>query len=310
MGILDSLFNTKYLVFLDIEFQTIQSNGQNPYILELGIIIFEHDNDSPILIDHVNFPLLDNDNLRLLNSKYCTVTEKTEIEMKKLESELYINVNDIESIRNKQDLIEFIPDRKIRKMLKEVIKTNNITLILNPIRTQKIIDQMYFNFFKYRMKGKYKYIFDQITKSYKNDDLVKKRFINPFNYLNTLKPYFNSMTLVHKEGMDIIALNNDLKKYNVKIESRIYHKDIAVYNKIFSKKYKTAKLYDSYISLKKDYSNKINLNTKNSICLFQFEKQLEEKIKEKMPVIKAHNPLSDVYFTIYIFILLEKFYKL
>jgi hypothetical protein len=301
MGILDKLYNTKYLVFLDIEFQIIQSKNQEPYILELGIIIFEHNSDIPILIDHVNFPLLSNENIRLIGSRYCTVTEQTEKEMKKKEEELSININDINSIKNNHELIEFIPDRNTKRLLREVIRSNNITLITNPEKIQKIINQMYFNMFKNRIKGKYKTIFDQIFRLYKEDELVKKRTINPFNYLNTLKPYFNNMTLIHKEGMDILALNKDLEKYNVKIEKKIFHKDIAVYNEIFRKKYNTAKLYESYIHLKHDYINNHN-------NLKQFELLLEEKIKEKMPVIKPHNPLSDTYFTIFVFLIMEIYY--
>jgi len=117
------------------------------------------------------------------------------------------------------------------------------------------------------------------------------------------------MTVVHKEGMDLIALNNDLKKYNVKIENKIYHKDIAEYNKIFRTKYNTAKLYESYIYLKKEYNNKC-FESKNHNKFIQFEMMLEEKIKEKMPIIKPHNPLSDTYFTIFIFLILEKFYNI
>jgi len=301
MGILDTLFNTKYLVFLDIEFQTIQLKGQEPYILELGIIIFEKNKELPILIDHVNFPLLDTENLRLLDSKYCTVTEKTEIEIKKLELDLYINVIDLESIKNKQELIEFIPDKYTKQLLREVIKTNNITLIRNPQKTQKIVDQMHFNFSKNRMKGKYRLIYDKIMNLYKNDDLVKKRRINPQNYLNTLKPYFNDMTLVHKEGMDIIALNKDLKKYNVKIENRIFHKDIAVYNDVFRKKYNTAKLYESYEALLYEYDGENELD--------DFWELLNNLLKEKMPIAKPHNPLSDVFYTIFIFLIMEKYYK-
>ena len=41
----------------------------------------------------------------------------------------------------------------------------------------------------------------------------------------------------------------------MKSENRIFHKDIAVYNDIFRKKYNTAKLYESYVHLKHDYIN-------------------------------------------------------
>jgi len=299
MGIFDSLFNTKYLVFLDIEFQTIQGKIHEPHILELGIIIFEHNSDNPVLIDHANFPLLLHENLRLLSSKYCTISEKTEIEIKKLELDLHINVNDLESIKNKQELIEFIPDRNTKRLLREVIKTNNMVLISNPQKTQKIVDQMHFNFNKNRMKGKYRIIFDKIINLYKNDDLVKKRLINPQNYLNTLKPYFNNMTLIHKEDMDTIALNKDLKKYDVKIPNKIYHKDIAVYNDYFRKKYDTAKLYESYVALTSDYTGIIELDN--------FKELLNNLLKEKMLIAKPHNPLSDTFYTIFIFLIMEKY---
>jgi len=298
MGILDELYTTKYIVFLDIEFQTI---NQQPYILELGIIIFEHNKDQPVLIDHVNFPLLEKDNLRLLLSKYCTTTEETELKMKNLENEFHIDVTDIESIRKKQDLIQFIPDKNVRKLFREGIKTNSIE-VKYPEKTQKIVDQMFYNLYKNRLNNTYKTMYNEIFQLYKNDELVKKRLINPYNYLSTLKPYFNQMTLIHKEGMDIIALNNDLKKYNVKIENRIFHKDIAKYNDIFRKKYITAKLYESYIYLKKDYYEK-------HLDLIEFNNNLLTTLNKKMNVIKAHNPLSDAYFTIIIFIIMEKYFK-
>ena len=47
------------------------------------------------------------ENLRLLLSKYCTVSEKTEIEMKKLENEFHIDINDEKSIEKHNDLIQF-----------------------------------------------------------------------------------------------------------------------------------------------------------------------------------------------------------
>jgi type I site-specific restriction-modification system R (restriction) subunit len=245
--------------------------------------------------------LLEKENLKLLLTKYCTVSEKTEEQMKKLEDSFRINVTDINTIIKNQDLIQFIPDRNIRRKLKEVIRTNKLD-IEHPEKIQKIVDQMFFTIYKNRLNNSYKSIYTKIIDLYKNDELVKKRLINPYNYLNTLKPYFNEMTLIHKEGMDIIALNKDLKKYDVKIENRIYHKDIAVYNDIFRKKYNTAKLYESYLCLNTEFLNK-------HPDLKQFESVLEDKIKEKMPIIKAHNPLSDTYFTVFVFLIMEKYYK-
>lgn len=294
MGILDTLYTTKYIVFLDIEFQTISNK---PYILELGIIIYEKNKEIPVLIDHVNFPLLEKENLRLLLSKYCTISEKTEIQMKQLENSLRIDISNIDSIIKNKDLIQFIPDRNIKQELREVIKINKLN-IEHLEKKQKIVDQMYFNFYKNRLNPSYKIIFNQIINLYKTDELVKKRLVNPYNYLNTLKPYFNEMTLIHKEGMDIIAINNDLEKYNVRITKSILHKDIAVYNNIFKQQYSTAKLYESYLNLKHDFYNKY-------LELQKFDNSLINSLKIKMPIIKAHNPLSDAYFTIIIFLIME-----
>jgi len=127
--------------------------------------------------------------------------------------------------------------------------------------------------------------------------------VNPYNYLNILKPYFNEMTLVHKEGMDIIAINNDLKKYNVKITKSILHKDIATYNNTLKIKYSTAKLYESFVYLKHDYYNKY-------LELQQFDNLIIKLLKNKMPITKAHNPLSDTYFTIIIFLIMELYFIL
>ena len=302
MGILSKLFNTKYLCILDIEFQINLDNKQNAYILELGIIIYEKDNDIPIFIDHVNFPLMHDTNLRLINTKYCTTLPETELKMKELEKEFQINLKDIESIKNKSELISFIPDKNTKKKLKEIIKTNNMNYSENEyIRMQKIIDKMSFNFFKNRLPDKYKKIYNNIIDLYLNDPSVKQRIINPYNYLNILKNYFKDITIIHKEDMDFIALNNDLKKYNVKITNQVQHKDIADYNNILINKYGTAKLYESYLFLYNDYVDKIPE-------LKKFDTILREKLKDKLPIIKAHNPLSDAYFTIIVFVVMEKYY--
>jgi hypothetical protein len=305
MGVLSNLFKTKYLGILDIEFQINQDIKQNAYILELGIVIYEKDNDIPIYINHVNFPLLKQTNLRLLNTKYCTTTDETDHKMKEVEKEFQINIKDIESIKNKSELITFIPDKNTKKKLRDIIKTNSLNYSdTEYTRMQKVIDKLSFNLFKNRLPSKYKHWYNQIVNLYLNDPDVKQRTINPQNYLNLLKSYFKDITIVHKEDMDFIAINNDLKKYNVKIQNSIIHYDIANYNQILINKYGTAKLYESYLHLKRDYID----NAKNNE-LKKFDNILKEKLKEKMPVIKPHNPLSDTYFTIIVFIILKKYFS-
>jgi hypothetical protein len=310
MSILDSLYNTKYIGFIDIEFQILQDkisnrpNGesqilqdkiQQPYILELGLIIFEKGKDEPILIDHVNFPLLKNRNIQLISSKYCTVTKQTEDKMIKVEENFTINVSDPISIKNNKELIRFIPNSNIRNKL----KNNNIDS--DEIeKIQKNVDLLRFNLFRNRLSGKYTNYFNQILDLYNNDELVKKRLINPTNYLNKLKNYLLNMTLVHKENMDIMALNNDFKMYNININKDIQHIDIRSYNDEFNRKYKTSKLYESYLNLKNDYFNEE---------LKLFDDNLNDNLKKEMPIIKAHNPLSDAYFTVIVLLIMQKFYK-
>lgn len=305
MGVLSNLFKTKYLGILDIEFQINQDTKQNAYILELGIIIYEKDNDIPIYINHVNFPLLKETNLRLLNTKYCTTTNETDQKMKDVEKEFQINIKDIESIKNKSELITFIPDKNTKKKLRDIIKTNSLNYSdTEYTKMQKVIDKLSFNLFKNRLPPKYKQWYNQMINLYLNDPDVKQRTINPQNYLNLLKNYFKDITIVHKEDMDFIAINNDLKKYNVRIQNSIMHNDIASYNQVLINKYGTAKLYESYLYLKRDYID----NAKNNE-LMKFDEILREKLKEKMPIIKAHNPLSDTYFTIIVFVILKKYFS-
>lgn len=302
MSILDSLYNTKYIGFIDIEFQILQDKIRNrpdkiqqPYILELGLIIFEKGKDEPILIDHVNFPLLKNRNIQLISSKYCTVTKQTEDKMIKVEQNFTINVTDPESIKNNKELIRFIPNSNVRNKL----KNNNIDSD-EVEKIQKNVDLLRFNMFRNRLSGKYVNYFNQILDLYNNDELVKKRLINPANYLNKLKEYLLNMTLVHKENMDIMALNNDFKMYNININKNIQHIDIKSYNDEFNRIYKTSKLYESYINLKNNYFNEE---------LKVFDNNLNDILKQKMPIIKAHNPLSDAYFTVIVFLIMEKYYK-
>jgi hypothetical protein len=303
MGILSELFSTKYLCIFDIEFQINSDHKQNAFILELGIIIYEKNNDIPVYINHVNFPLLQNTNLRLINTKYSTVLPETELKMKQLEKEFQINVKDIESIKSKSDLISFIPDKNTKKKLRDIIKTNSMNYSESEyLRMHKTIEKISFNLFKNRLPDKYKKVYHKIIDLYLQDPSVKQRTINPKNYLNILKHYFKDVTIIHKEDMDFIALNNDLKKYDVKIANQVQHKDIADYNQILIHKYQTAKLYECYLFLYNDYVEKIPE-------LKQFDTILQDKLREKMPTIKAHNPLSDSYFTLIVFIVMKKYFK-
>ena len=105
---LDKLYKQKYLIFLDIEFQNfIEKGAQKPYILELGIIIFEKGKLYPILVEHVNFPLFVSDNVRLLGTEYCSVSQATENKMLEIQNKFIIKPV-LDDVKSKKKLITFI----------------------------------------------------------------------------------------------------------------------------------------------------------------------------------------------------------
>jgi hypothetical protein len=80
--LLDNLYKEKYLIFLDIEFQNFQpKNQQEHHILEIGILIFEKGLENPILVEHINFPILSIKNMRLMGIEYSNVSLETEKEI-------------------------------------------------------------------------------------------------------------------------------------------------------------------------------------------------------------------------------------
>ena len=112
----------------------------------------------------------------------------------------------------------------------------------------------------------------------------------------------NNIYLHEKDSILIIKDNNQyfpiffLKKSN---KDTIISIDIAKYNDKLKQKYNTAKLYESYLHLKKDY---ITTNSK----LKNFDNKLYKTIQSKMEILKPHNPLSDCYFTVIILLIMNK----
>lgn len=295
---LDKYFKEKYLIFLDIEFQTFNIKGrQNPYILELGVIIFERNNTYPILIDHVNFPFLPFENIRLIGEEYTTVSKETEIDMKDLEDKFILS-SDLEDVKLKEKLIQLIPNKKVKDVLKKAIKENNQSLLDNNKELiNKYAKKALFNLFFKRIPKQYQNLFKKYMNLYKNDSQVIKRTKDPKEYLKLLNNYIKDGLLVHKETMDLEAIKNDSDYYKIPIiiKNRF---DIAIYNNHFNKLNISPSLHNSYIYL---YDNKI---TKNS-DLLKYHNNIIEMVKEKMNFFKPHNPLVDAFMTVFVFMLMS-----
>jgi len=298
---LNNLFTTKYIGFLDIEFQVIQTKNQRqePHILELGLIIFEKNNDMPILIEHVNFPLLDFPNMRLLGVEYASVSDETEKKMIKNQNKLIITPN-LDDVIKKQKLINYIPNKMVKIYLKDAILNNDSKRIdENKELIEKQAKKAMYTYFYYYIPKEYKKVFENQIELYKSDKLVKERLVNPKEYLVKLNKYLKNGLLVHKEGTDLEALRNDFNHYKIKseVESKKCF-DIAVYNKYFEK-LNSASLHKSYLYL---YDKHINKDKD----LLKYHNKILDLVNLKMNKFKAHNPLVDSFMTIFVFLLMKK----
>lgn len=296
--LLDNFYKEKYLIFLDIEFQNFQpKNQQEHHILEIGVLIFEKGKEDPILVEHINFPILNIKNMRLMGIEYSNVSEKTEKEMEEIQDKFIIKP-ELNDIIKKEKLIKYIPNKDIRNILKEAIKTNNSALIdADKDMIEKHAKKAMFLYFYNRLPNEYKKLLEKQHLLYKNDSQVKKRLVNPVEYLKKLNIYLKNGILIHKETTDLEAIRNASQYYKVPlfIKNRF---DIAVFNNKLAQVAKSPNLHNSYLYL---YEEKIKKNHN----MLKYHDKLIEIINTKMPKFRPHNPLVDAFMTIFVFILMK-----
>ena len=294
---LDKLYKQKYLIFLDIEFQNFIEKGvQKPYILELGIIIFEKGKLYPILVEHVNFPLFVSDNVRLLGTEYCSVSQATENKMLEIQNKFIIKPV-LDDVKSKKKLITFIPHREVKDLLREAIEKNAQSILdTNKDLIEKQAPKAMFNMYYNRIPQEYQLLFKVYMNLYENDVDVKKRVKDPKKYLDNLIKYFSDGLVVHKETTDLQAFDNDTRYY--KTDLRITNNfDIAVFNRILVSKVLTPSLNKTYMYL---YDEKIKTNDE----ILKFHDHILEIVKRRIGKYKAHNPLVDAFMTIFVFLLM------
>lgn len=292
----------EYVIFLDIEFQNFNiKNKQQHFILELGLIIFKKGNIDPVLIEHINFPILSKykRNMRLIDIQYSTVSERTEPEIIKNQNEFIIKAN-LEDVENKKALIKFIPDRETKDILRKALEMKDQSLLeSHKTRIEKFTKKAMFNYYYERLSAKYQRLFDKQLELYNNDSLVKSRQIKPEETLLKLNSYLSKGIMVHKEGTDLEALRNTFSYYNISYDGKTKKYDIAIHNRYFQLKMTGASLYQSYSYLYEKYLS-------NDKTLSDEHDKLLELIKKKMSIFKPHNPLYDAFMTIFIYNLKDK----
>ena len=296
--LLDSFYKEKYLIFLDIEFQNFQPKSrQEHHILEIGLLIFERGKEDPILVEHINFPILKIKNMRLMGIEYSNVSEKTEKEMEEIQ-EKFIIKPELTDIRKKEILIKYIPHKGVCNILKEAIKTNNSVIIdANKEMIEKHTKKAMYLYYYGRLPDEYKKLFEKQHSLYENDLQVKHRLVDPKEYLKKLEIYLKDGILIHKETTDLEALRNASNYYKVPLHIKNRF-DIAVYNNKLSKVVKSPNLHNSYLYL---YDEKIQKDEK----LLKYHNKLIDLINKKMPKFRPHNPLVDAFMTIFVYILMK-----
>lgn len=297
--LLDKYYTEKYLIFLDIEFQTFNVKGrQTPYILELGVIVFERGKVDPVFIDHVNFPVLPFENIRLIGEEYATVSKQTEDRLIELEQKFILSSN-LEDVKSKEKLISLIPNATVRSILKSAINDNNQKILDdNKDLILKHAKKATYNLFYKRIPKEYQELFKTYMNLYKNDKDVISRMCKPKEYLSLLNNYFKDGLFVHKETMDLEAIYNDSIYYKIPISNKKRY-DIAIFNNVFAKLSVSPSLHKSYVYL---YETKIS----KDLSMLKYHNNLMELITPKMGRFIPHNPLVDAFMTIFVFLLMKK----
>lgn len=324
---------------LDIEFQSAIINKKNElkyintstvnmdltakFIRELGMMFFIRDlNHKWYYIGSVfvNFNSLsdygfDLKELRLIGSKYATVTKETYDRIVNNEKNLLIDdvilpLWNEDNFKNKQYYTEIIyktiKTLKSNFMFTNLIKSNirdKIVKILDGmvlidnfddiLKDLKFIKKQLHNI-QYELYGKYlkgnllKYLLATHT-LYWNDGLVKERMKLIKNkesyFIDQLHNLIRDSVLVIKGRMDIIAIRNMSQLINLTDIPIEHYYDIETFNGFSQYMYKSAQLEETYNNLIK------------SPQYIKYAKNFFDAITLSIGE-KAHNPLVDSLFTI------------
>ena len=315
----------KYILSFDIEFQNILENkfttetvnylNRSSYkfyraINELGAIILGNYNDSwyIIMLFYVNMPILtDNyDKLFLLHSEYSGVSKKNNKNIIKLESKLlnYDKINKI--VDNSVNMKDISADKK-NKIYNLLISNNLFRILMTGKRIKELLDKdiTFKRFYKHiksiqfiingvilkklKLYDEYR-IYKKINRYILSDKNVKARLVSdPKRFLQLFIQLLNKSFIIVKGDLDLIAIKNHCRNnFNIK---KLTIFDIATYNDKFHKLCNSAELAQNIQCLhdldviKKFYSD----------LLLPYN-YLQNNIYN-LGHSKAHNPLTDAFFT-------------
>ena len=285
--ILNKITSLSYILIFDIEFQ---SNFNERYLLEMGGILLVKQNN--IWYYYCNFhfnlpPVKTLSKLNVILSDYINVSKKTEKKIINIEKQ-YLYHKKLEQY--KDDLNKFITYFNSIKNLPIIKK--KIKVDLNKDNLKQIIKKTKEISFTLKLKDIGSENFYKIWNLYLEDKYVKKRTIIPTK--KWLKSLYNTLTsslLMVKGNMDIIAINNLMKQYNLPVLPKtILIYDIAFFNDIFRKLCNNAQLENTYHCI-------IEKNLLDPELNKDFKQIFKSLVLNDKKLI-AHNPLVDSFYTL------------
>ncbi len=276
---------TSILIF-DIEFQT---HSNDKHLLELGGILLVKQLNEWYYYGNFHFnlpPVKNTTKLNLLQSDYINVSKETEKKIIEIEKN-YLYHKKLEKYKNEP--IKFI---KYFNSIKNIPIIKNKNLKLNENNFNQIIKKVKDISFTLKLKDVGDYNFNKIWNLYLQDKYVKERTLEPnIEWLMSLYETMTNSLLMVKGNMDLIAINNLMKQYNLPIlPKKIVVYDIAFFNNIFRKLCNNAQLEKTYYCIIE--KNLLDPNLKKDL------KKIFRSLVLNDKKLIAHNPLVDSFYTL------------
>ena len=276
---------TSILIF-DIEFQT---HFNDKHLLELGGILLVKQLNEWYYYGNFHFnlpPVKNTTKLNLLQSDYINVSKETEKKIIEIEKN-YLYHKKLEKYKNEP--IKFI---KYFNSIKNIPIIKNKNLKLNENNFNQIIKKVKDISFTLKLKDVGDYNFNKIWNLYLQDKYVKERTLEPnIEWLMSLYETMTNSLLMVKGNMDLIAINNLMKQYNLPIlPKKIVVYDIAFFNDIFRKLCNNAQLEKTYYCIIE--KNLLDPNLKKDL------KKIFRSLVLNDKKLIAHNPLVDSFYTL------------
>lgn len=286
--ILNSITHLTSIFVFDIEFQTYMNEK---HLLEMGgILLIKKDNEWYYYGNfHFNCPPVSNiHKLNVIQSDYINVSKETEKEIIDIETN-YLFYKTLEKYRSNEQIFY-----KYYKKIKSspIIKKRNLNLDMIKNNPDKIIKKLKDVSFTLKKKDIGNDTFNKLWKLYLKDKYVKQRmFIPNKSWLKSFYETLTSSLLMVKGNMDLVAIDNLLKKYKLPILPKtIIVYDIAFFNDIFRKLCQSAKLENTY-----------NCIIEKNLLDPELNSDLKQIFKSLVLIDKkliAHNPLVDSFYTL------------